>query len=498
MANVENKTVEVPPTKAKETPLPKPTATVQAPATEPPKATTPQPQPAAVAQTQSTEPPKARATTSAQAKPATVSQPKPVVAQQKSAVASVSMREQQKSEVSQPQKQSSMENAKSQPQTSADDNTTTFMTKVKEWWGKRSTFEKEVIGFVVAPTVAVFGYVSLWSSPMYISETQFAVRSGTEQPMTMDLASQIFRTNNSSVQDAQVVEAYIRSPDVLEALDQKLKVIDYYSSHKWDFISRLTSSPTLFDKQTFWNRVSNPVVNPDNGIVTYSIKAYDPKMAQAIGQEVLNQSEGLINEMNERARKDMLNLAQKEVDLARDRVKNAQKALEIFRDKHKELDPQATATGLQTLVMQLEGERAKVKAEIADASTYMQKNAPAMVSMQSKLAGIEQQLVREKARLVGTREGLAINAWVSEYETLMIESEFSKKQLTTAMTALETARASLLSKARYIVPIQKPTLPDESRYPLTWVFTLVTFLGLFLLYGLIRLIIASIREHAGF
>ena len=260
----------------------------------------------------------------------------------------------------------------------------------------------------------------------------------------------------------------------------------------------MTSDPTLFDKQVFWNRVSNPVVNPDNGIVTYQIKAYDPKMAQAIGAEVLRQSEGLINEMNERARKDTMELAQKEVDLARDRVAKSQKSLEAFRDAHKELDPQATATGLQTLVMQLEGERAKIKAEIADAKTYIQENAPAMVSMKSKLAGIEQQLDKEKARLVGTREGLAINAWVSEYETLMIENEFAKKQLTTAMTALETARASLLAKARYIVPIEKPTLPDESRYPLAWVFTLVTFLGLFLLYGLIRLIIASIREHAGF
>lgn len=370
--------------------------------------------------------------------------------------------------------------------------------KIKDWWEKRSSFEKEVISFVVVPTIAVFGYVSLWSSPMYISETQFAVRSGTEQPMSLDLTSQIFRTNTQSVQDAQVVEAYIRSPDAFAAVDDKLKIIDYYSSHKWDIISRLTSEPTLFDKQTFWNRVSNPVVNPDNGIVTYQIKAYDPKMAQAIGAEVLRQSEGLINEMNERARKDTLDLAQKEVDLARDRVTAAQKALENFRDKHKELDLQATASGLQSLVMQLEGERAKIKAEIADAKTYMQENAPAMVSMKSKLAGVEQQLAREKARLVGTREGLAINAWVSEYETLMIESEFAKKQLTTAMTALETARASLLAKARYIVPIEKPTLPDESRYPLAWVFTLVTFLGLFLLYGLIRLIIASIREHAGF
>ena len=84
------------------------------------------------------------------------------------------------------------------------------------------------------------------------------------------------------------------------------------------------------------------------------------------------------------------------------------------------------------------------------------------------------------------------------YENLMIESEFAKKQLTTAMSALETARASSLAKTRYIVPIERPTLPDESRYPRTWIATLCAFLGLLLVYGLSRLIVASVREHAGF
>ena len=54
-----------------------------------------------------------------------------------------------------------------------------------------------------------------------------------------------------------------------------------------------------------------------------------------------------------------------------------------------------------------------------------------------------------------------------------------------------------LAKTQYIVPIQQPTLPDESRYPHTWVFTLAHSRVL-LLYGMVRLIIASIREHAGF
>ena len=314
----------------------------------------------------------------------------------------------------------------------------------------------------------------------------------------MDFATQFFKTSSATVQDAEVVEAYIRSPDIFEKLDRKLKVIEHYSSPQWDWISRLTSSPTLWDKQTFWNRVSRPVVNPENGIVTYTVRAYDPGMAQEISKEVLQQSEALVNEMNERARKDTVALAENEVKIAQARIAKAQKAIEAFRNEHSDLDPQATASGLQTIVMELEGERAKLRAEIADAQSFMKGDAPQLRSLKSRLSAVEKQLAAEKARLAGSQEANVLNTWVSEYETLMIENEFAKKQLTTAMTALETARASLLSKTRYVVPIEQPTLPDESRYPRTWVFTLCTFLGLILIYGLVRLIVASVREHAGF
>ena len=370
--------------------------------------------------------------------------------------------------------------------------------EVFNWWKKASPLQRELCIFVLIPTLLVFFYTAFLWSPMYESETKFAVRSGTEQSYGVDIASQLLKTNNSSVQDAQVVEAYIRSPDIFEALNNELKVIEHYSSSSWDWLSRLPSEPTLWDKQFFWNWVSTPVVNPDNGIVTYTVRAYDPRMAQAISRAVLNRSEALVNEMNERARKDTLALSEKEVEIAKDRVAKAQQALEDFRNQHRDLDPQATASGLQTIVFELEGERAKLRAEIEEARSYMKASAPQFKNMQSRLTAIEKQLAVEKARLVDQEGKDALNSWVSGYETLMLESEFAKKQLTTAMTAMETARASLLSKTRYIVPIEQPTLPDESLYPNMWIFTICTLLGLLLVYGLIRLIIASIREHTGF
>lgn len=367
------------------------------------------------------------------------------------------------------------------------------------WWSRRSTFEKEVGLFVLLPTLLTFGYCAFVASPMYVSETKFAVRNAVEQPMGIDIASQLFKTASTSVQDARIVDAYLRSPDVFSKLDGELQLTQHYSDTSRDWVSRLASSPTLWDKEAFWQRVAQPKIDVDSGIVTFTVRAYTPDMAQNIAAGILRQGEALINEMNERSRNDAIRLAESEVKVAQERIVKAQKALETFRDEHKELDPKATATGLQTLVFELEGERSKVKAELAEARSYMKPTAPQVKALEKRLAAVESQLNAEKARIAGNPAGgNAINSWVSQYENLMIESEFAQKQLTTAMSAYEQARSMALAKSRYLVAIQQPTLPDESRYPRTWVFTLCAFFGFFLIYGLVRLIVASIREHAGF
>ena len=370
--------------------------------------------------------------------------------------------------------------------------------KVKQYWGKLTGIQKELVTFVAAPTAVAFLYFALWASPMYVSETQFAIRAASDQPTSLDFASQLFKTANSTTQDAQVINAFIRSPDAFDRLDKKLQIVEHYSNRRYDIFSRLSKEPTLYERQIFWDRVGTPVLDPDTGIIKFTVRAYTPEMAQKISQEVLAQSEALVNEMNERARQDSMALAEKEVKRAQERLSRAQIALKQFRDTHKDLDPKATATGLQTLVIDLEGQRATLKAQIAELQGYMQPTAPMLKSLEGKLKAIETQLNSEKQRLVGQGKQASLNSWVSEFESLTLESEFAQKQLVSAMTAMETARVSLLSQARYVVSIEQPTLPDESLYPKILIFTTCIMLGLALLFGLVRLVIASIREHAGF
>ena len=373
------------------------------------------------------------------------------------------------------------------------------LSMIKTWWQHRSVFEKEFCGFVALPTLLTCSYFALVASPMYVSETQFAIKDVVEQRTGIDIASQIFKTSSSSVQNARIVEAYLQSPDLFNALDRELKMVEHYSSTSYDLISRLSKESTAWDKEVFWSRISQPKLDVDSGIVTFNVRAYDPKMAQSIVQAALRASENLVNEMNERSRKDAIKLASNEVKVAQQRVTKAQKDLEIFRNEHRELDPKATASGLQTVVFELEGERSKVNAQLEEARSYMRADAPMVKSLEKRLVAVEAQLQAEKARIAGNeKKADPLNSWVSEYENLMIESEFAQKQLISSMAALEQARAMALVKTQYIVPIQHPTLPDESRYPRTWIFTLCAFFGFFFLYGMVRLIIASIREHAGF
>ena len=366
-------------------------------------------------------------------------------------------------------------------------------------WGRLPRKGKIFACVVLLPTVAVFLYYLLWASPMYVSQTRFAIRSADSSGGGLDIASALLRSSSSTGADAHIVVEYIQSLDIIHDIDKELGADLHFSDKGHDVFSRLTNNPTQDEQLRYWKWAVIPALDQDTGIITLETKAYSPEMAQKIAAAVLARSEALVNTMNLRAREDAVSLAQSEVQRAEARVRKAQEAMRNFRDAHTLLDPRVTAAGLQGVVTELEGEAVKLRAQLAEAQSFMRSSAPATKALQTRLKAVESQLDQEKQRLAGLRsqEG-NLNAVVGEYEDLTIEAEFAQKQLVTAMSALESARVHEVAKSRYVVAFQQPTLPDESLYPRPFLFTAYVFVGALLLLGLGSLITASIREHAGF
>ena len=362
--------------------------------------------------------------------------------------------------------------------------------------------KRALITFLVLclPALLSFIYFQFFASPMYVSQASFAIRNSEgAAPAGTDLASIFMNKAAGSGNDAYIVNDYIQSYDLAKDIDSELDIVGHYSDPSLDVISRLWHKPTQDELTSYWHWAVTPDLSADTGIITVEVLAYAPDMAQKITRAVLERSEALVNQMNARAQEDAVRLAQEEVGRAEERVRKAQGAMRAFRDTHNMIDPRTKASDLQSLVARLEAEASSLKTKISESRAFMNENAPAIVSLKQRLEAVEAQLVEERKRVAGqsTRQD-NLNAVVTDYEELALEADFAQRQLVSAMASLEQSRVQQIAKSRYIVAFQQPTLPDESLYPRPFLFTLYILLGTFILYGILSLVWASIREHAGF
>lgn len=373
-----------------------------------------------------------------------------------------------------------------------------YAERIRHFFRPQGLALRLLLACVVLPTLVVFLYLALFASDIYLAEAKFAIRSQNQQ-QSLDMLSTFFRTNSSSLSDSYIVQNYIQSMDMIDKVDAKLHVREHYADRSHDIWYRLTRNATQDEMLRYWSWAVVTTFDPDTSIMTVQVKAFSPQMAQSVCQAILDASEALVNAMNDRARTDAISLAQAEVARAEARIRTAHEAMRQYRERTVILDPQAVASGLYSLVNQLEGEITKTTAELAEASTYMQADSPRVVMLQNRLTVLQKQLQSEKARLASQMQGdKPLSALVSEFQSLTLEEEFAQKQLTSAMASLETARVQAESKSLYVESFQKPMVPDESLYPRPIVFSLVFMLAAAVLLGLVSLIVAAIREHAGF
>jgi len=357
-----------------------------------------------------------------------------------------------------------------------------------------TSLRKRLLVFVVLPSALVAFYYLIWASDMYISETRFSLHS-PEVSGGSDILSMFGHSLGTSNSDSYIVNEYILSADMLQKLEKRLGLKNHFQNSSADFISRLKSSPSAEEFLKYYQGAISSSFDTTTGILIVKTRAYTPEMARDIGQAILEESELLVNRLRERTLQDGLVLARNELEIAEQRVNAAREAMNNLRRDTHILSPEATAASLQQLVTNLEAELAKTRAELSTSRTYMREDSPQVILLKTRIAGLERQAAAERSRLVG---GDGLNEMAGDFERLTQEHDFAQKQYSFALNSIEVARVRAESKARYLVPFATPTLPDEALYPKRWLFSGLAFVTFALIYGIVSLTIAAIREHAGF
>jgi capsular polysaccharide transport system permease protein len=360
---------------------------------------------------------------------------------------------------------------------------------------------------VVIPTALAIVYFSFIASDQYISESRFVVRSQKAGGSSSILDS-LTKSGGSgtgsgsfslsgSQSDANTVHDFILSRDALAELEKTMEVKKVFARRGLDFINHF---PNVFDwyqnsfEALFRYYPMRIKVEADSttSVSVLTVSAFTAEDAQRINELLLKMSERLVNQLNDRARKDTIGYATAEVKEAERRARDAAVAVATYRDKQGVIDPEKqTAIHLQQIA-RLQEEMIYSKTQLAQLSKFTPDN-PQVPVLRTRVEVLQKEIDAETAKVAGSGSSLANKQ--SEYERLALERSFAEKQLAASLAALETARNEAHRQQLYLERVSQPNLPDVSIEPRR-ARAIVTVFALGLIaWGILGLLVASVREH---
>jgi capsular polysaccharide transport system permease protein len=350
--------------------------------------------------------------------------------------------------------------------------------------------------FVVLPTLIATAYYGIFATPQYESYAIFAVQSAEMRPsLGMDglLAG---LASGAGGHDALAVRDYVTSRDMLARLDKERGFIAHYKDPRNDKLSRLRGTASFEEAYEYFAHKVYADYDQVSGSITVRVRAFSPEKSASLSQAVLDYSEDMVNKLSDRERRDRTGFAEGEVKKAEVRLSAARKAIVALQQKHEDFNPLQSATAAMTIRTGLQTELAKARAELMQLKSYMQDDSPQVRASLTKVKALSAQVAGESRKLVDPTKPNGLNTAFADFEGAMVEKEFAQKAYESAMATLEMARADANRQHRYVAVIASPSKPDESTYPHRARSVLAAFVISFLMWGVISLMLAAVREHA--
>lgn len=358
-------------------------------------------------------------------------------------------------------------------------------------------FNKLFIYTVLIPTLLGGIYYGIFASDIYISESRLVVRTPKQQTQT-GLEALLHGTGIArSESDAYTVHDFILSRDAVKKLNKQFNLETKYGNESVDVFKRFAG----LDK---WNKnfeglyryytkeIADITIDSSSSILVLTVKGFSAEDAFQINKTLVEMSEELVNNLNERSRQDLIRFAMADVEVAEKKAEASVLAIAQYRGIKSVFDPEKQSPMQLEMVEKLQSELIETKAQLAEI-TSLSKNNPQIANLQRRVSLIQETINQETQKIAGGNQSLSEKA--AEYEKLAFQREFSAKQLSAAMAALEGARNEARRKVIYLERLVQPGIPDVAVEPkrLRSVFA-VFALGM-IAWGISTMLIAGIKEH---
>lgn len=363
-----------------------------------------------------------------------------------------------------------------------------------EWLKKRRWF----VLFVILPTLLATVYYGLIASDVYTSESRFIIKSPDQKRSQMSSLANLIQTTGLSGGQEQTNEVldFVRSRDALKDLEKNAGVREKFASSHADIFSRFPGpirDNTFENLFKYYGKMVEAQLDTETGMAVVTVNAYTAKDAYEINRRLLDLSEGLVNRLNSRAQTKAISEAQKQVDLATARAKEARVTLAQFRNTQALIDPAKQAVGVLEIANTMVAQRAALQAQLQQMQRVAPNN-PSIPALQNHINAISVQIASQDGRVVGPNGAIASK--LGGYESLLVEQEFATENLNVANAALVKARADAQRQEFYLERVVEPNIPDMPLLPSRILNIIIVAAAATCLYFIGWMLIVGILEHA--
>ncbi len=351
---------------------------------------------------------------------------------------------------------------------------------------------------LLLPWIIYAIYLVLLASPQYESQSQLIVKS-SDGSSSFDPAAMMLSSvaGSASANESQLVEAYILSNDMLTYLQQSLALREHYHEQASDWFSGLDDEASGEEFLQYYLNHVEVTVDSTSSVITLKTRAFTEAFAQQINQAIVSKAEDFINQINNNLAKSKLSFAKSEHQIVEDKLKQAKTELLAFQAKYDVLDPSAEGAAFQQITFSLEATLAQKKAELNTMRKMMTEAAPDIINVKRQIEALQEQIGQQKEKISESNangEQLSVSELIASYSNLQVQLQLALQAYSASLMTLENARVETYQRLQHLVTIESPTLPDDNQYPKV-AYNLTLFaVVLLLIYGIVRIVIATVRE----
>ena len=221
---------------------------------------------------------------------------------------------------------------------------------------------------------------------------------------------------------------------------------------------------------------------------------------QDIAREIVRESQDMINALNTQAREDAMRYANEDLDEAVEQLKQAREAMTQFRTRTQIVDPAADIQSRLGVMANLQQQLAEALIAADLLRDSVSTSDPRVTNAQKRIEVIRDRIAIERQTFTSASTetggvGENYSDLLSEFERLTVDLQYAEEAYRAALTSLEKARDEATRQSRYLATYINPTKAEDAEYPQRELMSALVGLFLLLTWSIAALIYYSIRDR---